>query len=258
MPTARPSIDTAVDTKLTLALLLSMGILATLFVYYASVFGVRGLALDLSDETHLYTAGGAAANASIFSHMLTGALITLLAPLQLLAPLRRRFPAVHRWSGYAFFVAALVTAVGGLSFIAMNRTIGGPVMDIAFALYGACVLVCSVQVVRHARARNFAIHREWALRIFVLAMGSWLYRMQYGVWFAVMGDRGIGENFSGPFDYFQDFAFFVPYLIGVEVFLRWERRGGSGLSRSASRALKVGSIGALGLGSYAFLPIFLG
>ena len=98
-------------------------------------------------------------------------------------------------------------------------------MDVAFALYGLCVLVCSVQTVRFARSRDFATHREWALRIFVLAMGSWLYRMQYGVWFAVMGDTGIGENFSGPFDYFQDFAFFVPYLLGVEVYIRHQRAG---------------------------------
>ena len=188
------------DQRINHTLIIAMGIFALLFVYYALDFGVRGLSQDLSEETHLFTANTPLPNTAIFTHMLAGALITFLAPLQLFTPLRRRYPALHRASGYLFFTSAIFTAIAGLSFIAVNQTIGGPVMDIAFALYGLCVLVCSVQTVRFARARDFVTHREWALRIFVLAMGSWLYRMQYGVWFAVMGDTGIGENFSGPFE----------------------------------------------------------
>jgi uncharacterized membrane protein len=246
------------DTRMRLALISIMGVLGTAFVFYAMGFGLRGLSQDLSQETHLYTTGASLANGTIFTHMLAGAVITLLAPLQLIGPLRRRYPQLHRASGYVFFSAALFTALAGLSFIVLKRTIGGPVMDVAFALYGACVLVCSVQTVRAARAKHFAVHREWALRIFVLAMGSWLYRMQYGVWFALMGDWGIGENFSGPFDYFQDFAFFVPYLIGVEVFLRWERQGQPRFPAAAQHALTLLVIAALMLGSYVFFPIFFG
>jgi uncharacterized membrane protein len=108
----------------------------------------------------------------MFTHMLAGATITFLAPLQLFTPLRQRFPALHRVSGYLFFLSAILTAIGGLGFIAINRTIGDPVMDVAFTLYGLCVLVCCTQTIRFARARNFVTHREWALRVFVLAMGS--------------------------------------------------------------------------------------
>lgn len=248
----------SIDSKLNLALVITMGFLATLFVYYATQFGIRGFTLDISEETHLYTSGSITPNAAIFSHMLTGAVITLLAPLQLITPLRKRYPMLHRWTGYIFFSAALITAIAGLGFIVINRTIGGPVMDFAFALYGGCVFICSIQTVRYASARNFVKHREWALRIFVLAMGSWLYRMQYGVWFAVMGRRGIGENFTGPFDYFQDFAFFIPYLLGVEIYLHWQREGENFFPHAVSRTLKLASIAALLLGSYAFFPLFTG
>ena len=247
----------SLDQRLNQTLIIAMGVFALLFVYYALDFGVRGLSQDLSEQTHLFTADTPLPNTAIFTHMLAGALITFLAPLQLLTPLRRRFPALHRASGYLFFTSAIFTAIAGLSFIAVNQTIGGPVMDIAFALYGLCVLVCSVQTVRFARTRDFVTHREWGLRIFVLAMGSWLYRMQYGVWFAVMGDTGIGENFSGPFDYFQDFAFFVPYLLGVEVYIRHQRAGRSFLPIHVTRGLAISAIILLGLGSYAFAPVFL-
>jgi len=250
--------NNSLDQRINQTLLFAMSVFALLFVYYAFDFSIRGLSQDLSAETHLYTAGAVLPNTAIFTHMLAGATITLLAPLQLFTPLRKRFPALHRVSGYLFFLSAILTAVGGLGFITINRTIGGPVMDVAFTLYGLCVLVCCVQTIRFARARDFATHREWALRVFVLAMGSWLYRIQYGVWFAIMGDIGIGENFSGPFDYFQDFAFFVPYLIGVEIYIRHQRAGRPVLPLYAARGLAVLSIALLSLGTYAFAPIFLG
>jgi hypothetical protein len=73
-----------------------------------------------------------------------------------------------------------------------------------------------------------------------------------------MGDMGIGENFSGPFDYFQDFAFFVPYLIGVEIYIRHQRAGRPVLPLYATRGLAALSIALLSLGTYAFAPIFFG
>ncbi|HAT59077.1 MAG TPA: hypothetical protein DCS79_09780 [Gammaproteobacteria bacterium] len=250
--------NNSLDLRIKRTLLFTMGVFALLFVYYALDFSMRGFTQDLSAETHLYTAGAVLPNTAIFTHMLAGATITFLAPLQLFTPLRQRFPALHRVSGYLFFLSAILTAIGGLGFIAINRTIGGPVMDVAFTLYGLCVLVCCTQTIRFARARNFVTHREWALRVFVLAMGSWLYRIQYGIWFATMGDMGIGENFSGPFDYFQDFAFFVPYLIGVEIYIRHQRAGRPVLPLYATRGLAALSIALLSLGTYAFAPIFFG
>ncbi len=130
----------SLDQRINQTLIIAMGVFALLFVYYALDFGVRGLSQDLSEQTHLFTADTPLPNTAIFTHMLAGALITFLAPLQLFTPLRRRFPALHRASGYLFFTSAIFTAIAGLSFIAVNQTIGGPVMDIAFALYGLCVL----------------------------------------------------------------------------------------------------------------------
>ncbi len=199
-------------------------VLALPFVLHASSFGLRGLTTDLSVQSHLFSPGHPAATTAIFAHMLAGALITLLAPLQLLAPLRARFPAIHRWSGYTLFAGAIVAGLGGLAYIALRHTIGGPMMDFAFAGYGVCLLIAALQTVRLARARNFERHQEWGLRLFVLAIGSWLYRLQYQLWYLATGGLWMEPNFSGPFDQFQLFAFYVPYLIGLEIWFRLRRR----------------------------------
>lgn len=200
--------------------LLLVLLLAMPFISSAIGLGMSGLSSDLSGQTHLFASDGLISNPAMFGHMVTGAIITFLAPLQLLVPLRRRFPAIHRWSGRLLCTLAVVTAVAGLVYMALRPTIGGPLMSLAFAGYGVCVLVAAFQTVRFARAREFERHRRWALRMFFLAIGSWLYRVQYQIWFLVTGGAWMEPDFSGPFDLFQLFAFYVPYLVGLEIYFR--------------------------------------
>ncbi|WP_271087805.1 DUF2306 domain-containing protein [Hoeflea poritis] len=209
--------------KQTILQMFAVGLLASLalpFVFHAFGFGIEGLLSNLSARTHLYRPGALVSNPAIFSHMLAGAVITLLAPLQLLPQIRERIPRFHRWIGYIVCVCAVLSAVGGLAYIGLRQTIGGPLMDFAFAGYGLCVLAAAVQTVRFARARNFERHRRWALRMFVLAIGSWLYRLHYQIWYLATGGLWMAPGFTGPFDLFQLFAFYVPYLIGLEIYFR--------------------------------------
>ena len=131
--------------------------------------------------------------------------------------------ALHRASGYLLAVAAMLTAGSGLVYIAVRGTIGGTPMNVGFSLYGACLMVAAVMTVRHARRRERQFHRRWALRFFVLAIVSWLYRLHYGVWYALTGGFASEKDFSGLFDQIQNFAFFVPYLIVLEIYFRVRR-----------------------------------
>ncbi|GGE46977.1 DUF2306 domain-containing protein [Actibacterium pelagium] len=210
-----------------LLLTVSLSLLAVLvlpFVLRAFFFGYSGLSQDLSTETYLFTAGAPFSNGAIFIHMVSGALLTVLAPLQLLLGLRRLWPKVHRVAGYLIFGLAILTGFAGLTFIFLRGTIGGTIMDVGFALYGVCLLVCAFQTVRYARKGSFEIHRQWALRTFVLAVGSWLYRVHYTVWYILTGGVWSLPDFSGTFDRVQVFAFYLPYLLLLEVWFRTQRR----------------------------------
>lgn len=193
------------------------------FVHSSWGFGWRGFTRDLTGVTYIYTSGGRLPNAGIFSHMMLGALVTLLAPLQLMSSLRDRWPTLHRASGYLLVSAAMLTAGGGLVYIVVRGTIGGALMDVGFSLYGACLLVAAVMTVYHARRRERQHHRQWALRLFFLAIASWLYRVHYGVWHGITGGLASEKDFSGLFDQIQNFAFFVPYLIALEIYFRMRR-----------------------------------
>lgn len=207
----------------TIALAL-LTLLSAPFVAYAAHFGLRGLFSDLSAETYLYTAGRWLPNIALFSHMMGGAVVTALVPLQLYTGLRRKWLRAHRWAGRLIVLLSLAAAVGGLTFIATRGTIGGWLMDVAFAAYGLCLAVAAVQTLRHARRGRIAAHREWALRLFVLALASWLFRLHYVVWFLLTDGLGSEPDLTGPFDRVQLFAFFVPYLLALEIHLCWQRR----------------------------------
>ena len=198
-------------------------LLAMPFALHAARTGIAGLAGALDGASRFHAAGAWLTNPAIFGHMLAGAAVTLLAPLQLVPAIRARAPSVHRWSGRALVAGALVAGAGGLAFIALRGTIGGWPMDLGFALYGLLLMLAAVQTYRHARAGDRERHRAWALRLFVLAIGSWIYRVHYTLWYLVFGDLGRAPDFSGPFDLTQNVAFYLPYLVLLELWLRRRR-----------------------------------
>jgi hypothetical protein len=201
--------------------ILALTLLALPFVLYSAGFGLAGLTRDLSSETRLFTTP--LPNALIFTHMATGAVATLLAPFQLIERIRVRRPRLHRRLGYVTLIASAITGLAGLFYIALSGTIGGPLMSAGFALYGALLLIAAANTVYHALDKNRAAHRAWALRLTVLAIGSFLYRLHYWVWYAATGGIGSTEAFTGPFDLFNFVGFYLPYLIALELYLRRER-----------------------------------
>lgn len=198
--------------------------LATLeFIDHATRFGWAGLQGDAPWSRLI--SDSSAANAGVFLHMLTGAVITFLAPLQLIPVIRNGLPALHRWSGRLLVGCTIVTALGGLTYIVLHGTVGGPQMSVAFAIYGGLVLACAVQTIRFARARQWRIHQEWALRLFFLAIASWLYRVHYAIWIPLTERAAMTPEFSGAFDRLNIWAFFVPYLLLLELILAMQGRG---------------------------------
>jgi Predicted membrane protein (DUF2306) len=205
-----------------------------------------------SELPRLYERATPLANAGVGLHFVAGGVLLLLGPLQLFARIRRHAPAVHRWIGRLYVASAVATGLGGLVFIALKGTVGGAPMTLGFTLYGLAVVACGVLSFWHARARRFDEHRAWSIRLFALAVGSWLYRMDYGFWLLFTHGLAHTPTFSGRFDAFMDFFFYLPNLLVAELFIRARRRPASPAVRgTASVALWVAT-GFLLLATYFF------
>lgn len=167
----------------------------------------------------LYDQQTHAATIGIGVHFAAGGIILILGCIQLIDRVRLKYPMVHRWLGRVYVFASLGAAIGGLVFIFVKGTIGGLVMDLGFTGYGVLTFLAAIATIRFARSGDVERHRAWAIRLFALAIGSWLYRMDYGFWFLFTDGLGHSQFFQGPFDYFMDFFFYLPNLMVAEVFI---------------------------------------
>ena len=210
------------------ALFLTAWISAFIFGVYIVVFyGGAVFTGSMQDWNQvlprLYEAASRPATLAIGAHFFAGAVVLLLGPLQFLPGLRAGAPTVHRAVGRVYAFAALGAGLGGLSYLVLKGAVGGLAMDAGFGLYGVLVVLSTINAVRHARARRFELHRAWATRLFALGIGSWLYRMDYGIWLKLVGGIGHSHTFDGPFDHVMDFFFYVPNLFVAEAVIRAQR-----------------------------------
>jgi len=208
------------------------------FYFGALIDGVAGDAPLRGQPARMFDPQALRASVGIGSHLLAGAVLLLLGPIQLVAAVRSRWPAFHRWSGRVYASAAILAGAGGIVFILTKGTIGGTQMDIAFAIYGMALILAACNTARHARARRFAAHRAWAIRLFALVVGSWLYRIEYTGWRVFAGGAGHTATFDGPFDTAMLYFFFVPNLLLAEAFLR-ARRENAGPAQQATAAFAL-------------------
>lgn len=202
-------------TKIEMSTAIVVMCLILLSVPFAFYSVEKGAALVTTQEqmtSRLFHAGKPVSNIAIYAHMTAGGILMVAAPLQLSSLVRRYKPLLHRLIGYLAASLAVFTGAAGLIYIAVQGTIGGPVMDIGFGLYGVLMVIVPLRTIQLARQRD-SRHSLWAERLVILALASWLYRVHYGVWEVLTGGAGSLSDFSGPFDIVQVFAFYLPYLV---------------------------------------------
>jgi hypothetical protein len=160
------------------------------------------------------------ANLGIGLHFVMGTVLVLAWPILLSARIRTRHRKVHRWTGRVYVAAGFLAGAGGLSFILTHGT-SSRSAAIAFSLWGAVMMLSSVMAYVHARARRFDRHRAWAIRLFAMVLGSWLFDIEIQAWTDWAGGIGMNaDGASGPFDLAMLGLFFVPNLLVAEFFIR--------------------------------------
>lgn len=202
-----------------------------LFVLYIMGFygtrfvngGVAGFA-----DTHLpngYVEGDTVGNIAIVTHILVAGLIIAAGQLQLIPAIRAKVPRLHRWAGRFYMVASVAVSIAGAYLVwSRERVIGSFIQDVALTLDGVLVVVFAYLAYKYARQRDFAAHRRWALRLFMVVSAVWFLRLMIFGWFAATGGVGIdAETFSGPFLYIVGFAQYLLPLLVLEVYFRAER-----------------------------------
>jgi hypothetical protein len=160
------------------------------------------------------------ANLGIGLHFVMGTILVLAWPILLSSKIRARHRAVHRWTGRVYVTAGLLAGIGGMSFI-LTHGAYLRAASVAFGIWGAVLMLSAVMAYVHARAKRFDLHRAWAIRLFAMVLGSWVFDLEFRAWKDLTGGIGISESETpGVFDYALLYLFFVPNLLVAEFFIR--------------------------------------
>jgi|SRR5215217_20141 len=226
-----------------------------IFGYYiAALYGVGFVGGDLDrwnrvlPKGHGYVPGDGRGNVALGIHLLMALVVTLGGVVQLIPVVRRRVPALHRWNGRLFITVALIAAATGL-YIAFSRgAVAGDFMTAGNVINAVLILIFGIMAWRQARARRFDSHQRWALRLFVVVLAVWFYRVGMMLWFAANGGPvGHNDSFTGAFDVFLAFAHVLLPLAVLELFLLARDRGGAMMKLSMAALLGLLTL-AMGAG----------
>lgn len=169
-----------------------------------------------------YVPGDTLGNLMFGLHALLAVAIIVGGAMQLVPAIRRHRPALHRWTGRTYMLAAAILSVGGIALILMRGTVGSTIMQLGTSLNGVVILVCVGFAWTHARSRRVDLHRRWALRLFLAVSGVWFFRVGLMLWLIIF-KAPVGfdmKSFTGPFLVALTYGQFLLPLAVLEVYFR--------------------------------------
>ena len=204
-----------------------------------------------------YIPGDTIGNLAVGFHMMVAAIVTFGGTLQLVPQIRALVPVVHRWIGRAFLVSAMAAALGGLWMVWVRDATLSPANS--YAISGNALLIVTFGAMAWCQAvrGDFASHRRWAMRTFIVANG---------VWFLRVGAIGVGASLTGlgvklDQDAFFNIMVFASYLVPLailELYFRAQTAGGRRsralMAAGLTFATLVMSVGIVGAWLVIFAP----
>jgi uncharacterized membrane protein len=211
--------------------------------------------------THGYIRGDSAGNLAIVMHLLAAVILIVGGAVQLTPQVRERAPLVHRWIGRIYLLTAFAASLSGLYMTWIRGTRGDVAQFVGGSLNAILIILCVVFALRSALRRQFAAHRRWVLRLFMVVSGAWFYRVGLFLWLLINRDP-VGfnpETFHGPTLTVLSFANSIVPLLVLELYLRVQTPSGA-LNRLAVAVVLFVLTLAMGIGIFGatigmWLPI---
>ena len=196
---------------------------------------------------HGYVAGDTVGNVAVAVHLFAAVLIILSGAIQLVPQVRHRAPAVHRWNGRLYMLAAFAVSLAGLHMLWVRGSLNDLAQRLGISLNAVLIMVCAAMALRSAIGRDFKTHRRWALRLFLVVSGVWFVRVGLFLSFLLFkGPVGFDpRTLQGPFITFLAYGSYLIPLAVLELYLRAERSGATGrLAMAAALLVLTVAMGA--------------
>lgn len=156
---------------------------------------------------------------AFYAHIISGPICLLIAAFLMFSGKQKSLSHWHRPLGKTLAVTVLLVMLPS-GFVMATRALSGPIAGVSFFLLTFATAGCVVASSWYASQRQFAIHRLWATRSFILLCSPLLLRLMTGT--------TIFFDFQNEWTY--RFAAWGSWMIPLAVFelrRRYTRRPGS-------------------------------
>jgi uncharacterized membrane protein len=163
-------------------------------------------------------------------HIAPALVFIALAPLQFVRRLRKRRPGLHRWCGRIAIAAGVCAGITALV-MSPQMAVGGANETAATMVFGTLFLFALLRAWLLIRRGEIALHREWMIRAYAIALAVATVRPIVGVFFATRRLTGLGAH------EFFGIAFwlgFTAHLVAAETWINYTRRSSIAVKRLAS------------------------
>ena len=159
--------------------------------------------------------------AIVFLHVVFGSLYLAFAGFQFVGRVRSGRPGYHYWAGRALVSTGVVVGATGL-FMGLVIPFSGWTERVYIGVFGTLFLVALVKGFVHIRAGRVALHREWMIRAFAVALAFATMRVIFIPALAIVDDPTDEQITTLSASSFM--AAFVLHALLAEVWIRLTRR----------------------------------
>ncbi len=159
-----------------LAAVLIVRVLVTILANYPDYFPPNFDSLFLQGREATFNG---VYRAAFYVHILSAPFVLFSGLILLNEYIRRHHHLWHRWLGRAH-VGVLLLLMLPSSVVMSRHAFGGPLAGLSFLLLSAITAACAILGVVEARRRNFALHRRWMIRCYILICSAVVLRLFSG------------------------------------------------------------------------------
>ena len=169
-------------------------------------------------------------------HVVLGAVYMLFAPFQFVKRIRSRHIGYHRRMGRILVAVGAVVGVTAL-FMGLVIPYSGWAESVLIGLFGSLFLFALVKGFVHVRAGRVALHREWMIRAFAIALAIATQRVIFIPSLLVVGDPTHGQIVTLSLAAWS--AALVVHSSLAEVWIHLTRKRGVPITSRAETASKA-------------------
>ncbi|MBC8949911.1 DUF2306 domain-containing protein [Xenorhabdus sp. TS4] len=170
-----------------------------------------------------------------YMHLVTGIVLYILGPLQFVDHIRRKWPKVHKWSGYCFFTTIMVVGITGI-LMGILFPVGGTSETSSSILFSLVMIFCVLRSIAMILKRRVELHRQWMIRSYMISLGPATMHALIPL-FIQIGGKGIGEALS-----LSLWIGFTIHLILAEVWIHNSRPPEKGQSAESKKQKAAAAI----------------